>query len=64
MPEKPENKDFTDSAKNKSEENCEDASGKDSWSEDQKNRSYYYDDASGYEIYLPEDEDEEDKPEN
>ena len=26
----------------------------DSWSADQKKRSYYYDDASGYEIYEPE----------
>jgi hypothetical protein len=36
----------------------------DSWSEDQKNRSYYYDDASGYQVYLPgeDDDDEEDKP--
>lgn len=29
-----------------------------SWSEDQKIRGYYYDDACGYEIYQP-DEDEE-----
>ena len=29
-----------------------------SWSEDQKIRGYYYDDACGYEIYRP-DEDEE-----
>jgi hypothetical protein len=32
---------------------------KDVWSEDQKNRQYYYDDAHGYEIYKPE-EDEDD----
>ncbi len=25
-----------------------------SWSEDQKKRGYYYDDACGYEIYEPE----------
>ena len=31
------------------------------WSEDQKRRGYYYDDACGYEIYSPdEDEAEED----
>lgn len=30
----------------------------DSWSEDQKKRGYYYDDACGYEIYKA-DEDEE-----
>ena len=31
----------------------------DSWEEDQERRSYYYDDAHGYEIYDPEDEDSE-----
>ena len=30
---------------------------KDSWSEDQKALEYYYDDAHGYEVYKP-DEDE------
>jgi hypothetical protein len=29
------------------------------WSEDQKRREYYYDDAHGYEVYTP-DEDEKD----
>ena len=32
---------------------------KDNWSEEQKNRRYYYDDAHGYEVYQP-DEDTED----
>jgi len=27
---------------------------KDSWSEDQNKREYYYDDACGYKIYKPE----------
>jgi len=31
-----------------------------SWSEDQRERSYYYDDACGYETYVPEDDDESD----
>ena len=31
----------------------------DSWEEDQKRRSYYYDDAHGYESYDPEDEEKE-----
>lgn len=35
-----------------------------SWSEDQKKRSYYYDDACGYEIYQPEDSEEEEKDKN
>jgi hypothetical protein len=30
------------------------------WEEDQREKSYYYDDAHGYEIYNP-DEDEEDE---
>jgi hypothetical protein len=61
MPEKTKkNKDSLSSDKEKSDVNCENAE-KSSWSEDRKNHSYYYDDASGYEIYLPEDDDEEDK---
>ena len=31
------------------------------WAADQKKRSYYYDDAHGYEIYDPETDDEEDE---
>ncbi len=31
---------------------------KDNWSEEQKNRRYYYDDAHGYEIYKPDETDE------
>ena len=33
---------------------------KDSWSEDQETREYYYDDAHGYEVYQPEKDDEPD----
>lgn len=36
----------------------EEAEKKDSWSEDQKERGYYYDDAHGYEVYVPEEEDD------
>ncbi len=62
MPEKKNNdKESGGDNKKNSDVNCENAE-KSSWSEDQKNRGYYYDDASGYEVYLPEDEDEEDKP--
>jgi len=60
MPEKTKDKDFS-SVKKNSGEKCADED-KSSWSDDRKNRSYYYDDASGYEVYLPEDDDEEDKP--
>lgn len=28
-----------------------------SWSDDQKNREYYYDDSHGYETYVPEEDD-------
>ena len=44
----------TPKKKPEDEESCE----KDSWSEDQKKREYYYDDAHGYEVYVPEDDDE------
>ena len=36
---------------------------KGNWSEDQTEKSYYYDDSYGYEIYNPE-EDEDDEVEN
>lgn len=32
---------------------------KDSWSEDQKKREYYYDDACGYAVYRPDEEEKE-----
>lgn len=32
------------------------------WAEDQKERSYYYDDACGYETYDPETEGDEEEP--
>ncbi|HEX8369814.1 MAG TPA: hypothetical protein VF604_14805 [Pyrinomonadaceae bacterium] len=31
-----------------------------SWSRDQREKSYYYDDESGYEVYNPDEDDEED----
>lgn len=34
---------------------------KDAWSEDQKQRSYYYDDAHGYEKYVENDDSDEDE---
>ena len=51
MPEKPKEKEVTD--RKKPEESSPE--------KDQKRRGYYYyDDAHGYKIYDPEDEDEED----
>ena len=35
---------------------------KDSWGKDQQNREYYYDDAHGYEVYVPDEEDEQKSP--
>jgi hypothetical protein len=32
---------------------------KDSWGADQKEKSYYYDDGYGYEVYNPDEDDEE-----
>ncbi len=32
---------------------------KGNWSEDQQKKSYYYDDSYGYEVYVPDEEDEE-----
>ena len=32
---------------------------KGNWSEDQQEKSYYYDDSYGYEVYIPDEEDEE-----
>ena len=51
MPKKP---------KEKCEETGEqdDASTAETWAKDQANRSYYYDDAHGYEKYTAEDDDE------
>lgn len=34
------------------------------WGEDQRERSYYYDDSYGYEIYNPDEDDDEEPSEN
>jgi hypothetical protein len=60
MPENPpEKEDLSRPDKKVSAEN-ENEGENGAWSEDQKKRSYYYDDACGYEIYDAE-EDEEDE---
>ncbi len=41
------------------EKDKEDGRDKAAWNEDQKKREYYYNDAHGYEVYKPE-EDEKD----
>lgn len=55
MPEK--NKCETEKKKPAEEKSEKDT---DVWSEDQKNRRYYYDDSHGYKIYKEEETDEED----
>jgi hypothetical protein len=59
----PENPPAKEDLKPKDERPCEEPEktpDKSSWSEDQKTRSYYYDDASGYEVYDADAEDEDD----
>jgi hypothetical protein len=64
MPEKTKrNKDFENAAKRKVAElpvEQQENNVKDTWSQDQQEKSYYYDDSYGYEIYNPE-EDESDE---
>ena len=60
MPEKTKpKKDSQQRANEKAEKpsaKSEEESG--NWSDDQREKSYYYDDAHGYEIYNPEEDDE------
>ncbi len=59
MPEKTKrNKDFKIPAERQDEKREDDL--KDVWSRDQQEKSYYYDDSYGYEIYNPEEDEEED----
>ena len=49
-------------AKKEIEENCE-TDEKSVWSNDQQEKSYYYDDSHGYKIYNPDEDEEEDDAE-
>lgn len=51
---KNENENRNDESKQENEETDESL-----WASDQEKRSYYYDDAAGYEVYNPDDEDED-----
>ncbi len=42
------------------EDTCE-TGDKSAWSKDQQEKSYYYDDSHGYEVYNPDDDDETDE---
>ena len=52
MPETPKEKPET-------KEDEKDVRDKASWGEDQKERGYYYDDAHGYEVYKPDEDEKE-----
>lgn len=49
---------MTDEAKREAVKH-QDSKRSDTWADDQKRRSYYYDDSSGYEKFDPELEDDE-----
>ena len=49
----------TPKEKYEAEKHEKDAPDAASWGEDQKNHEYYYDDAHGYEIFNPDNEDED-----
>jgi hypothetical protein len=51
MPENPHDREDLRREDEKVSEEKENESENGAWSEDQKKRSYYYDDACGYEIY-------------
>ena len=53
MPQTPKQKRETEKAKNDEREKA-------SWSEDQKTREYYYDDAHGYEVFDADKDDGDD----
>jgi hypothetical protein len=63
MPEKTKrNKDFENAAKKQKDElpvEQRENNEKDTWESDQQDRGYYYDDSYGYEIYNPDQEDED-----
>ena len=52
MPKSPKEKPET-------KEDEKDVRDKASWGEDQKERGYYYDDAHGYEVYKPDEDEKE-----
>lgn len=51
---KNENENRNDESKQENEETDESL-----WASDQEKRSYYYDDAAGYEVYNPDEDDED-----
>ena len=60
MTENPHEKEDLEEKDEKPSEETEKPDKGGAWSEDQTRRSYYYDDACGYEIYHPEEAETED----
>ena len=58
MPEKTKQKEKSKPKQENCPENDAEKNQTGTWSEDQKEKSYYYDDAYGYEIYNPDEDDE------
>ena len=58
MSEKTKRREKTEPPDQKESENAK----KGNWSEDQREKSYYYDDSYGYEIYNPDEDEEDEKP--
>ncbi len=54
MPEKTKRNEETKPPEEKDPENAEQRN----WSEDQRKKSYYYDDSYGYEVYNPDEDDD------
>jgi len=61
MPEKTKQKRKTKPTAEKEAEKNAEVTDKGNWSKDQQEKSYYYDDSYGYEIYNPDEDDEEDE---
>ncbi len=61
MPEKPKEENDKEKEIEQLLENKPETGDKDSWTQAQRERSYYYDDAHGYEIYNPDDDDDEEE---
>jgi len=59
MPEKPKEKKDSLRKTEKIAEEKRENKNEGAWSEDQREKSYYYDDAHGYEIYNPDEDDDE-----
>lgn len=60
MPEKTKREDEPEPSKENCAENSAEKNENGTWSEDQRKKNYYYDDAYGYEVYNPDEDDEED----